>query len=98
MSCVEISFIRNAKDEIFYFLSLFVQRLQEILDIIIFLIGREKTRGEKNAWRDSKRVTLVVNNAYGNPNIYPKTLLHLLCFYEEKSMTHMFTSSAFKSC
>lgn len=44
MSCVEISFIRNAKDEIFYLLSLFVQRLQEILDIIIFLIGREKTR------------------------------------------------------
>lgn len=72
------------------------QRLQEILGILIFLKGgKNKRTGGKNASR-SRNGNIRGENAYGNgnPNIYPKTLLHLLHFFEEKSMTHTFTSPA----
>lgn len=61
--------------------------------INFYLIRRERNKraGGKNALRFRN---ICSENAYGNgnPNIYPKTLLHLLRFFEEKSMTHMFTS------
>lgn len=53
--------------------------------------GRNKRAGGKNASR-FRNICSENANGNGNPNIYPKTLLHLLCFFEEKSMTHMFTS------
>lgn len=56
--------------------------------INFYLIRRERNKraGGKNASRNIRS-----ENAYGNgnPNIYPKTLLHLLRFFEEKSMTHV---------
>lgn len=68
-----------------------IARNSRYINFYLIRRGRNKRAGGKNA---SRFRNICSENAYGNgnPNIYPKTLLHLLRFFEEKSMTHMFTS------
>lgn len=65
-----------------------IARNSRYINFYLIRRGRNKRAGGKNALRFRN---ICSENAYGNgnPNIYPKTLLHLLRFFEEKSMTHV---------